>query len=146
MPSKRDVLAHLTRDELLATADRFELEVADRRVREQIFEAVASSKRAGLADALAPLSRDRLKEVCRALGLDDAGKEKAVLVERLTGAPAKSAPAAAPKAAPAGTKANGVSRAAPHPAEKVDLSPSDHLTIDRLEGYEQQPRRTRLVA
>ena len=65
MPSKRDVLALLTRDELLATADRFELTVSDRRVREQIFEAVAPSKRAGLADALAPLSRDRLKEVCR---------------------------------------------------------------------------------
>jgi len=54
MPSKRDVLAQLTRDELLGTADRFELEVADRRVREQIFEAVASSKRASLSDALSP--------------------------------------------------------------------------------------------
>ena len=141
MPSKRDVLAHLTRDELLATADRFELEVADRRVREQIFEAVASSKRAGLADALAPLSRDRLKEVCRGLELDDAGKEKAVLVERLSGAPSKAAPApakavpTAPQAPPVTAKANGASRASPPPAEKVDLSPSDHLTIDRLEGY-----------
>jgi hypothetical protein len=83
MPSKRDVLALLTRDELLATADRFELEIADRRVRERIFEVVASSRRAGLAEALVPLSRDRLKEVCRALRLSDAGKEKAALVERV---------------------------------------------------------------
>jgi type I restriction enzyme M protein len=141
MPSKRDVLAHLTRDELLATADQFELEVADRRVREQLFEVVASSKRAGLADALAPLSRDRLKEVCRGLELDDVGKEKAVLVERLIGAPAKASPApakalpAGPKATPVAAKANGASRAAPPPTEKVDLSPSDHLTIERLEGY-----------
>lgn len=135
MPSKRDVLAHLTRGELLATADRFELEVADRRVREQIFEAVASSKKAGLSDALAPLSRDRLKEVCRGLGLDAAGKEKAVLVERLTGASAKTVPDAVPKTAPVAAKTNGAARAAPPPAEKVDLSPSDHLTIDRLEGY-----------
>ena len=135
MPSKRDVLAHLTRDDLLATADRFELTVGDRRVREQIFEAVASSKRAGLSDALAPLSRDRLKEVCRALGLDDAGKEKAVLVERLTGVAAKVVPTAAPTSAHVAAKANGASRAAPSPVEKVDISPSDHLTIDRLEGY-----------
>jgi type I restriction enzyme M protein len=135
MPSKRDVLALLTRDELLATADRFELEVADRRVRDQIFEAVASSKRAGLSDALASLSRDRLKEVCRGLGLDDAGKEKAVLVERLTGAPAKAVFAAAPTTAPVAAQANGASRAAQPPAEKIDISPSDHLTIDRLEGY-----------
>jgi len=67
--------------------------------------------------------------VCRGLGLDDAGKGKAVLVERLTGAPA------AAKTAPNAAKANGAARAAPPPAEKVDLSPSDHLTIDRLEGY-----------
>jgi type I restriction enzyme M protein len=36
MPSKRDVLAHLTRDELLAAADEFDLNVADRRVKEQL--------------------------------------------------------------------------------------------------------------
>ena len=127
MPSKRDVLAHLTRAELLEAADLFELTVGDRRVRDQVVDAVASSKKAGLAEVLAPLSRERLKEVCRGLGLDDAGKEKAVLVDRLTGAPGKAAPPA--------PKPNGALRAAPSPADKVDLSPSVHLTIDRLEGY-----------
>ncbi len=126
MPSKRDVLALLTRDELLEAADRFELTVADRRVKDQLVDAVASSKKAVLAEVLPPLSRDRLKEICRGLGLDDAGKEKAVLVERLTGAPSKLAVAG---------RANGASREVSPPVEKVDLSPSDHLTIDRLEGY-----------
>lgn len=127
MPSKRDVLAHLTRAELLEAADRFELTVGDRRVRDQLVDAVASSKKAVLAEFLAPLSRDRLKEVCRGLGVDDAGKEKAVLVDRLTGAPGKAAPPA--------PKPNEALRAAPTSPDKVDISPSDHLTIDRLEGY-----------
>ncbi len=129
MPSKRDVVAHLTRDELLAAADEFELTVGDRRVRDQLIEAVASSRKAGLADVLAPLSRDRLKEVCRALGLDDAGKEKAVLVDRLTGGSSKASP-------PTG-KTNGAPRAAPAaaPDTKADLPPGERLTIDRLERY-----------
>ena len=33
MPSKRDVLSHLTREELLAVVDQFELAVGDHRVR-----------------------------------------------------------------------------------------------------------------
>ena len=61
MPSKRDVLAHLTRDELLAVADRFELPVADRRARDGLVEAVASSKKATLNELLPELPRDRLK-------------------------------------------------------------------------------------
>jgi type I restriction enzyme M protein len=34
MATKRDVLAHLTRDELLAVVDRFTLAVPDRRAKE----------------------------------------------------------------------------------------------------------------
>lgn len=69
MPSKRDVLGQFSRDELVGAAERFELPVADRRVKDQLVDAVASSKRAGLADLLGDLSRDRLKEICRALGV-----------------------------------------------------------------------------
>jgi type I restriction enzyme M protein len=45
MPSKRGVLAQFSRDELVAAADQFELAVADRRVKDQLVDAVASSKR-----------------------------------------------------------------------------------------------------
>jgi type I restriction enzyme M protein len=130
MPTKRDVLAQFSRDELVGAADQFDLEVADRRLKDQLVDAVASSKKAGLADILGVLSRDRLKDLCRALGLDDGGKEKAALVDRLTGA----SPAAS-KAVPAPTKSNGVPRAVAPPTDKIDLAAGERLTVERLEAY-----------
>jgi hypothetical protein len=85
MATKRDVLAHLTRDELLAVVDRFTLAVPDRRAKEGLVEAVSASKKATLAEILPGYARERLKELCRALGLDDGGKEKAPIVERIVG-------------------------------------------------------------
>jgi hypothetical protein len=52
MPSKRDVLALLTRDELLAVVDRFELAPPDRRAKDGLVDTVASSKRATRAEVL----------------------------------------------------------------------------------------------
>jgi len=128
MPSKRSVLELLARDELQAIADRFELAVSDRRVRDQFVVAVTASRKATLSEILAPLPRDRLKEICRNLGLDDTGKEKAVLVDRLIGAPGETT-----------VKANGAvpteKKVAVPAAPTVDLSPSERLTIERLEGH-----------
>jgi len=45
--TKRSVLEQLTRPELQAIADGAQLEVADRRVRDQLVEAAASSRRDG---------------------------------------------------------------------------------------------------
>jgi type I restriction enzyme M protein len=102
MSRKRDVLEQLKREELVAAVDRFELEVGDRRVRGALVEALAGSRRAGLAAILGDLSRDRLKEICRELGLDDSGREKAVLIARLAGeAPAALQLAATPLVAAA---------------------------------------------
>ena len=150
MPSKRDVLGHLSRDELVAAVDQFELVVADRRVKDQLFEAVASSKKASLGEILGGFSRDRLKEVCRALGLDDAGKDKATLVDRLTGArtgtttepttgamtpPEISPPPKGASAGRANGQSAGATRAAPAAAEKIDLAPGERLSVERLETY-----------
>ncbi len=85
MPSKREILDQLKRDELLAAVDQVGLEVRDRRVRGELVEALAGSRKAPLAEVLGTLPRTRLKEICRALGLDDSGREKALLIERLTG-------------------------------------------------------------
>ncbi len=85
MLSKRAVLQQFKRDELLAAVDRFGLEVHDRRVRDQLVDALAGSRKAHLADILGDLSRDQLKAICRALDLDDTGREKAVLIARLAG-------------------------------------------------------------
>ena len=113
MPTKRDVLSQLTRDELLEVVDRFELSPPDRRAKEGIVETIAASHKATLSGILAETPRARWKELCRAFGLDDSGKKKAGIVERLTGARSATAPtptsepvsASAPPASPRKAKA-----------------------------------------
>jgi type I restriction enzyme M protein len=50
MPPKRDVLSLLSREELVFVVEKFGLEVADRRKKDDLLEAVAASKKATLAD------------------------------------------------------------------------------------------------
>ncbi|XXY21770.1 N-6 DNA methylase [Sorangium sp. So ce216] len=82
-PTVRQVLERLTRDELVAAVDLYRIEVTDRRAKAALADALARSPQADLADALGRLSRDRLKQLCRDLSLDDSGREKAALVDRL---------------------------------------------------------------
>lgn len=123
MPSKRDVLAELTRDELLSIVDQFELSPPDRRKRDGLVDTVAASKKATLGEILPPLPRARLKELCQAFELDDSGKEKSVLIERLMGT---TKPEPAPKPARASK---------PPSAPDLDLDPTQLLTREKLEGY-----------
>ena len=116
MPTKRAILDQLSAKALRAGVDGCELPVDDRRVRAQLVDALAASGKARLDSLLPALSRDRLKKLCRALGLDDSGRKKADLVARLVGptaaskgdggqAPAAvSRPAAEPPNPPAGTQ------------------------------------------
>lgn len=127
MTTKREILELLTRDELLAAVDRFALSIPDRRAKAGIVEGLASSKKATLPEVLADLSRDRLKELCRALNLDDSGREKAALVERVSGA--RPAPAAAPTN---GAKTTVTKASVPPPGE---LDVAGTLTVEKLEGY-----------
>lgn len=129
MKDKRSVLEALTRDELISVADAFNLQVEDRRSKAKLIEAVAASKKATLGTILPDLSRDRLKELCRALDLDDGGRDKAALVERLLGAKASSPPPS--------TKSNGSSKVngSMSLAEPVEVGLGEQLTIDRLERY-----------
>jgi hypothetical protein len=85
MRTKRDVLDQLKRDELLDAVDQAGLEVRDRRVRSELVDVPAGSRKVPLAEVLGRLPRTRLKEICVALGLDDSGREKAFLIERLAG-------------------------------------------------------------
>ncbi|MET0340821.1 MAG: hypothetical protein ABW252_07450 [Polyangiales bacterium] len=77
--------------------------MTDRRVREQLVTALAGSRRARLPSFLATFPRTRLKEIARKLGVDDGGREKALIVENLLGAKA-SAPKASNGAASAPRK------------------------------------------
>ena len=134
MPTKRAVLAELTRAELRANLDHYELAVDDRRVKAQFVDALARSRKARLDEMLLRLSRYRLKELCRVFGLDDAGRKKADLVTRLVG------PAAA---ASAWESPNVVSRdnggIAPPPASRAAAEapepPADVLSVAQLEQY-----------
>ena len=90
MPTKRAVLDQLTAKELRAAVDGHELHVDDRRVKAQLVDALAGSRKVRLDEVLPELSRDRLKALCREFGLDDSGRKKADIVARLVGAGAES--------------------------------------------------------
>ncbi len=92
MPTKRQVLEHLKRDELLATLDAFDLSVEDRRQRALLVDALGRSRKAGLTEILTELPRVRLKEICRDMDLDDGGRAKADIVDRILGGEAKAEP------------------------------------------------------
>ena len=83
MSSNSSVLELLNRDELLGVVDRFNLPVTDRRRKDGLLDAVAASKGTTLAEILSALPRDRLKRMCRTFDLDDSGREKAALINRL---------------------------------------------------------------
>ena len=134
MPTKRAVLAELTRAELRAGLDHYGLVVDDRRVTAQLVDALARSRKARLDEMLLRLSRNRLKELCRAFGLDDAGRRKADLAARLVGPAAESS---------ASTSANVSSRddgdvAPPTPSRSTPVTPeppADVLSVAQLEQY-----------
>jgi type I restriction enzyme M protein len=113
MSTKRKVLEALVKDDLQALVAHFEVDVGDRRVRDQLVDALAGSKTAGLEDILGQLSRDSLKVACRGLGMDDSGKDKATIVARLLGTtpvgatPVTTAKAAQPAPVPAPSRVFG---------------------------------------
>ena len=134
MPTARQVLDLLTRDELLRLVDQHDVRVTDRRQKALLAEGLAQHDRA-LGELLLDFSRDRLKALCRALGLDDSGRDKAVILARLVGLTSSAAPApkanggATTRAKTNGAKANGGA------AEPVELAAGATLTIDALERY-----------
>ena len=124
MATKSAILAELTSHELRAVVDGYGLSVADRRVGAQLVGAVARSRKARIAEILSDLSRDRLKELCRAFGLDDSGRKKADLVARIV------EPTGAAKARRAAATAADSGPAVSDPGASTDL-----LSVSQLEGY-----------
>ncbi len=108
MSFKRRVLSALGKDALLEIGRGVELDVTTRMGLEELRDALAKSKRAKL-DAIVQesLARDTLEAICEAVGLDDTGKEKAALVERiLTAGNGKTAKGAGYTIDPSATKAS----------------------------------------
>ena len=149
MPTKRAILSELTADELRANVDYYDLPVHDRRVKTELVDALAGSRKARLDEILPDLPRDRLKELCRTFGLDDSGREKAELAARLMGHPAPPKgdgraaprPAARPIGSTAPPKNDGDAAPQPQPApappslpDTPDLFP-EVLSVAQLEQY-----------
>lgn len=95
------MLEKLTRTRLLVLAEQLEIAGLTGKKKDEI---VAAFK-CPLQKILELLKRDELKELCRAFSLDDSGREKDILIARLTGkAPQKAAQAPAAKPAKQGRK------------------------------------------
>ncbi|EYF02682.1 class I SAM-dependent DNA methyltransferase [Chondromyces apiculatus] len=128
MITKRDVLEKLTRDELAELAERHDVPVRDRRSRGALVDGLEAHAPA-VAALLGGYSRDRLKELCRALGLEDGGREKALLLGRLGGGDGTQAEAAegeedeAPVRGGRGRAAPVVSGSAPGTFERRGSAP-----------------------
>ena len=85
LPTKRAVLAILPVKRLGALCDTFELDRAGVVRKDDLVDLLARAKRLSLEDLLGALKQDELKAVCRSQGLEDSGKEKALLIGRILG-------------------------------------------------------------
>ena len=123
MPTKHAILAELTANELRASIDFYELAVADRRVKPQLVDALARSRRARLYEILQDLSRERLTELCRTFDLGDSSRKKEDLIARLIG-----------KAA-ASKSESRIAWALPHSVTDAPEPPVETLSVAQLEQY-----------
>lgn len=127
MRVSRRLLERLKRDELIGAVELLGLAVADRRVRDQLIEVLAAAPLEDVETALLKLPRLRLKAMCRDLDLDDGGREKQAIVDRLLDAAAASSagqgmPARATPPAPARTRE---SRRPPSPPPATETPSAD---------------------
>ncbi len=81
--TRRSILERLTRARLLELAQAAELWGLSRLPKAEVLTALVRSRSLTTRELLERLRRDELKAICRAHGLDDRGREKALLVERI---------------------------------------------------------------
>jgi len=82
---RRKILTALTRARLLEVAGRFEVAGLSGKSKEQVVGAITGKRSIPTRQLLETLKRAELKAVCRAVGLEDGGREKSLLVARLLG-------------------------------------------------------------
>lgn len=80
---QRTALDALTRPRLLEIGAALDLDLSPRLRKSELVDALAGSRRASLQRILDQLKRDELKAICRAVGLDDSGRTKARLADRI---------------------------------------------------------------
>ncbi len=90
--TKKQALETLTKARLLEVADALDLPGLTRKHKDEVVEAVVSSRAATLPELLALFSRAELKSACEAVGKSTKGREKALIIARLLGGESPSAP------------------------------------------------------
>ena len=85
MATKRKILDALTRTGLLDIARQFEITGLTAQSKADIVDVLAGSRNVQPEEFLTLLARDDLKGLCRSLGLDESGRERQVLMDRLMG-------------------------------------------------------------
>jgi len=144
MPTKREVLDLLTRDELFALADKHSVLVVNRRSRADLVEGLVVEAPT-LRILLADFSSDRLKKLCRALNLQGDSQAKTVLLAQLAEnaksplselrKPARTAntPPSAARSGPSGTRDSLKSTIG---GERLDLDiGAGKLTVETLQQH-----------
>ncbi len=82
---QRDALGVLTKPRLLEIAADLGLGLPGRLLKSELINTIAASPRAPFPRILELLKRDELKAICRSVELDDSGREKAVIADRILG-------------------------------------------------------------
>jgi type I restriction enzyme M protein len=136
-PTKRTTLNVLTVKRLASLCDAFEVDRTGLILKDDLVDVLARAKRAGFAELLEKLSRQELKTICQAHGLDDSGREKDTLLERILGrgqldlVPSEPAPAK-PRGRPKKAK-----DAEPELADEQSDQPAENgkMTQQKLESH-----------
>jgi type I restriction enzyme M protein len=125
---RRAALQSLDRSRLSELTDEFGLEVQDRRLVEHHVDALLRSKRVNFAGILGRLKREELQRICRILGLEESGREKDELIQRILAGKNQDERLAA--------RANNVAKKNGKPEqEALDLPTTGKLTVSQLERY-----------
>ena len=82
---QRVALGTLTKPRILEISSVLGLGLPGRLLKPELIDAMAASRRAPFPRILELLSRDELKAICRAVDIDDSGRAKAVIVDRILG-------------------------------------------------------------
>lgn len=127
MSVRRALLELLPREQLAAAADRHQLTVGDRRAKVGFVDALVKAGDVSVEEILSAASRDELKAMCRARGLEDDGREKAVLVRRLLQESSKGPRTPTPPSKP--------SREAPSIPSAPSPVRSGNITLSELESH-----------